>query len=126
MKVLVEKMNKLGLLKFVLIFYAVIMIALALALPVTVMVIDYNVMSIACHNSYLQSILNFGLLGTAIIYIPLFVVFVYRMLLHFSKKKDYDGEDIKILQLVFSFAFIVFGFTVDFFIDWPFMMLYFM
>ncbi len=92
---------------------------------VTVMVIDYSIMSIACHNSYLQSILNFGLLGTAIIYIPLFVVFVYRILLHFSKKKDYDGEDIKILQLVFSFAFIVFGFTVDFFIDWPFMMLYF-
>ncbi|MBE7033794.1 MAG: O-antigen ligase family protein [Ruminococcaceae bacterium] len=92
---------------------------------VTVMVIDYNVMSIACHNSYLQSILNFGLLGTAIIYIPLFIVFVYRILLHFSKVKGYDGEDIKILQLVFSFAFIVFGFTVDFFIDWPFMMLYF-
>ena len=92
---------------------------------VTVMVIDYSIMSIACHNSYLQSILNFGLLGTAIIYIPLFVVFVYRILLHFSKEKDYDGEDIKILQLVFSFAFIVFGFTVDFFIDWPFMMLYF-
>ena len=92
---------------------------------VTVMVIDYSVMSIACHNSYLQSILNFGLLGTAIIYIPLFAVFAYRILLHFSKKKDYDGEDIKILQLVFSFAFIVFGFTVDFFIDWPFMMLYF-
>ncbi len=92
---------------------------------VTVMVIDYSIMSIACHNSYLQSILNFGLLGTAIIYIPLFVVFVYRVLLHFSKEKDYDGEDVKILQLVFSFAFIVFGFTVDFFIDWPFMMLYF-
>ena len=34
-------------------------------------------------------------------------------------------EDIKILQLVFNIAFIVFGFTVDFFIDWPFMMLYF-
>ena len=25
----------------------------------------------------------------------------------------------------FSFAFLVFGFTVDFFIDWPFMLLYF-
>ena len=57
--------------------------------------------------------------------IVFFVIFVYRMLLHFSKEKNYDGEDIKILQLVFSFAFIVFGFTVDFFIDWPFMMLYF-
>ena len=92
---------------------------------VTVMVIDYSVMSIACHNSYLQSILNFGVLGTCIIYIPIFVIFSYRLLLHFSKKSGYEGEDIKIFQLVFSFAFIVFGFTVDFFIDWPFMMLYF-
>lgn len=92
---------------------------------VTVMVIDYSVMSIACHNSYLQSILNFGILGTLIIYIPLFIIFSYRLLLHFSKKSGYDGEDIKIFQIIFSFAFIVFGCTVDFFIDWPFMMLYF-
>ncbi|MBQ2890944.1 MAG: O-antigen ligase family protein, partial [Clostridia bacterium] len=92
---------------------------------VTVMVIDYSVMSIACHNSYLQSILNFGVIGTLVVYIPLFVIFVYRLLTHFSKKAGYEGEDIKIFQLIFSFAFIVFGFTVDFFIDWPFMMLYF-
>ena len=45
---------------------------------------------------------------------------------HFSMPKGYEKEDIKMLQLIFTFAFIVFGFTVDFFIDWPFMMLYFM
>lgn len=92
---------------------------------VTVMVIDYSVMSIACHNSYLQSILNFGIIGTFIIYLPLFAIFVYRILKHFSKKPGYEGDDIKMLQLIFMFAFIVFGCTVDFFIDWPFMMLYF-
>lgn len=92
---------------------------------VTVMVIDYSIMSIACHNSYLQSILNFGILGTLAVYIPLLVIFVYRIFLHFSKPAGYEGEDIKMLQLIFSFAFIVFGFTVDFFIDWPFMLLYF-
>jgi O-antigen ligase len=92
---------------------------------VTVMIIDYSVMSIACHNSYLQSILNFGIIGTFLIYLPLFTIFVYRMLKHFSKKSGYEGDDIKMLQLIFMFAFIVFGFTVDFFIDWPFMMLYF-
>ena len=92
---------------------------------VTVMVIDYSIMSIACHNSYLQGILNFGILGTLLIYIPLFVVFIYRILKHFIKKPNYEGEDIKMLQLIFVFGFIVFGFTVDFFIDWPFMMLYF-
>jgi len=92
---------------------------------VTVMVIDYSVMSIACHNSYLQSLLNFGILGTVLIYIPLIMIFTYRLLKHFSKKSGYDGEDIAMLQLIFSFAFIVFGCTVDFFIDWPFMLLYF-
>lgn len=92
---------------------------------ITVMFIDLSVISIACHNSYLQSILNFGILGTIFIYIPLLAVFIYRLLKHFSTKKGYEAEDIKILQLIFSFAFIVFGMTVDFFIDWPFMLLYF-
>ena len=40
MKVLVSKMDKLGLLRFVLIYYAVIYIALALVLPVTLLILD--------------------------------------------------------------------------------------
>ena len=40
MKILVSKMEKLGLLRFVLIYYAVIYIALALVLPVTVIILD--------------------------------------------------------------------------------------
>ena len=40
MKVLVRKMEKLGLLRFVLIYYAVIYIALALVLPVTIIILD--------------------------------------------------------------------------------------
>ena len=67
-----------------------------------------------------------GIIGTLVIYLPLFLVFGYRVLRHFSMPKGYEKEDIKILQLIFSFAFIVFGFSVDFFIDWPFMLLYFM
>ncbi len=39
MKTLVSKMDKLGLLRFVLIYYAVIYIALALVLPVTILVL---------------------------------------------------------------------------------------
>lgn len=92
---------------------------------VTVMVIDYSVMPIACHNSYLQSILNFGIIGTLLVYIPFLIMFVFRILRHFSRKSGYDGEDIHMLQLIFGFAFIVFGCTVDFFIDWPFMLLFF-
>ena len=40
MKVLVSKMDKLGLLKFVLIYYAVIYIALALVMPVSILFLD--------------------------------------------------------------------------------------
>ena len=40
MKTLVTKMEKLGLLKFVLIYYAVIYIALALVMPVTILLLD--------------------------------------------------------------------------------------
>lgn len=92
---------------------------------ITVMAIDESVLPIACHNSYIQSLLNFGVIGTAMIYLPLFGIFAYRLIRHFSHSGGYEAEDIKILQMVFNFAFIVFGFTVDFFIDWPFMMFYF-
>lgn len=91
----------------------------------TVMVIDHSVFDIACHNSYIQSILNFGILGTALIYIPFTGIFCYRLVRHFSRPSGYENEDIKMLQLIFPFAFLVFGATVDFFIDWPYMMLYF-
>lgn len=40
MNVLVTKMKKMGLLRFVLIYYAIVYIALALALPVTIFVLD--------------------------------------------------------------------------------------
>lgn len=79
----------------------------------------------ACHNSYLQSILDFGIVGTLIVYIPMMAVFAKRLLHHFTSPPGYPGEDIGILRLSFTFAFIVFGATVDFFIDWTFMMLYF-
>lgn len=92
---------------------------------ITVMVIDKSIISIACHNSYIQSILNFGIIGTLTVYLPLLGVFLYRLFKHFSTPPGYRTEDIKMLQLIFTFAFIIFGFTVDFFIDWTFMMLYF-
>lgn len=92
---------------------------------VTVMVIDKAIFSIACHNSYLQSILNFGIIGTLLIYLPLFAVFTHRMIAHFSNRAGYENEDIKMLQLILPFAFIMFGLTVDFFIDWPYLLLYF-
>ena len=79
----------------------------------------------ACHQSYLQSLLNFGILGTLIIYMLLFAVTAYRVIQHFLKPAGYDNEDIKILQIIFAFAFIIFGMSVDFFLDWPYLFFYF-
>ena len=92
---------------------------------ITVYALDKSVTSMACHNSYLQSILNFGIIGTLAIYIPFISVFVYRLYLHFTKKDGYDNQDIKMIQLIIMFAFMIFGMTVDFFIDWPYMVFYF-
>ena len=79
----------------------------------------------ACHNSYIQSLLNFGVLGTVLIYMPLFLVFIYRLLRHYKTPPGYETEDIRIIQLSIVFAFIFFGGTVDFFIDWAYMIFYF-
>ena len=45
MKVLVSKMDKLGLLSFVIIFYAILTIALALVLPITIIKLDVSLLA---------------------------------------------------------------------------------
>jgi hypothetical protein len=64
MKVLVRKMDKLGLLRFVLIYYAVIYIVLALVLPVTIAVLDFTLFAnptILC--MCITALLFFGTIG---------------------------------------------------------------
>ena len=64
MKVLVRKMEKMGLLRFVLIFYSIIMIALALVIPVSMMAIDITLMTNPTVLALsIIDILFFGLLG---------------------------------------------------------------
>lgn len=91
----------------------------------TVVATDYSIFPTAVHNSYIQSLLNFGIGGTLMIYLPLFAVFVTRLFKHFSKESGYENEDLKIMQMLYVFIFIVFGSTVDFFVDWPLMIFYF-
>ena len=74
MKTLVSKMNKLGLLKFVLIYYAVIYIALALVMPVTIVVLDPTLFlnpTILC--IVIGIALFFGLIGYFTFIRPYFV-----------------------------------------------------
>ena len=64
MKTLVSKMDKLGLLRVVLIYYAVIYIALALVMPVTILILDASLFlnpTILC--IVIGIVLFFGLIG---------------------------------------------------------------
>ena len=64
MKILVTKMEKLGLLKFVLIYYAVIYIALALVLPVTILILDVSLfLNPTILGMVIIAVLFFGTIG---------------------------------------------------------------
>ena len=64
MKVLVSKMEKLGLLKFVLIYYAIIYIALALAMPITILILDPSLfLNPTILAMVIGAVLFFGLIG---------------------------------------------------------------
>lgn len=64
MHVLVEKMSRLGLLRFELIFYSIIMTALALVMPITIIVIDVTLFAKpAIWGLALIPMLVFGLAG---------------------------------------------------------------
>ena len=78
MKTLAAKMEKMGLLKFVLIYYAIVYIALALVLPVTILVLDP---SLFLNPTILAIVLGvflfFGLIGYFTFIRP---YFIYRKL----------------------------------------------
>lgn len=64
MKTLVEKMDKLGLLRLVLIYYAVIYIALALVLPVAIIILDPSLfLNPTILIMVIGVVLFFGLIG---------------------------------------------------------------
>lgn len=78
MKVLVSKMDKLGLLKFVLIYYAVIYIALALVLPVSIVILDPSLfLNPTILAMVIGAVLFFGLIGYFTFIRP---YFIYRKL----------------------------------------------
>ena len=78
MKILVRKMEKLGLLKFVLMFYAIIMMGLALVIPVSMIAIDITLMTNpTILGMCLLAMAFFGLIGYFTFIKP---YFVYRNL----------------------------------------------
>ena len=88
MHALVEKMNKLGLLRVHLIFYAVIMTALALAMPITIIVLDVTLFTNpSVWFLALVPMLIFGLAGYLVCILP---YITYRKLP--QVQAETDGE----------------------------------
>ena len=74
MKILVSKMEKLGLLKFVLVYYAIIYIALALVLPVSVILLDPSLLlNPTILGVVIIAVLFFGTIGYFTFIRPYFV-----------------------------------------------------
>ncbi len=74
MKILVSKMEKLGLLKFVLVYYAIIYIALALVLPVSVILLDPSLLlKPTILGIVIIAVLFFGTIGYFTFIRPYFV-----------------------------------------------------
>ncbi len=90
----------------------------------TVMFIDESTFPIAAHQSILQALVNFGIVGLLAIYIPYLLAMGYRVVKHFANPAGED-EDVAILRILFPMAFLIFGMSVDFFLDWPYLFFYF-
>ena len=74
MKTLVKKMDNLGILRVVLIYYAVIYIALALAMPITILILDPSLfLNPTILAMVIGAVLFFGLIGYFTFIRPYFV-----------------------------------------------------
>ena len=86
MQTLVTKMDKLGLLKFVLIYYAVVYIALALVMPVTILILDPTLfLNPTVLGIVIGIALFFGSIGYFVFIRP---YFVYRKLPNVLAESD--------------------------------------
>lgn len=80
----------------------------------------------ACHQSYIQALVNFGIVGLIAVYLPVIIILVYRLCNHMLRPTGYDNEDIKIIQMMSALAFLVFGTSIDFFVEWRYLFFLFL
>ena len=94
---------------------------------ITSMITDESIFGydFACHQTYIQSLLDFGIIGTVMIFGTFLAVFVHRLINYLLKWYKNDNRDIKRLQILYMFAFFIFGFSVDFFVEWRYLFFYF-
>lgn len=78
---------------------------------------------VAVHQSVVQSFLNYGIIGTLVIYLSFLGVYFYRTLRHLLREPGYENEDIKIIQLLITGTMFCMSMTVDVFVQWTSLML---
>lgn len=80
----------------------------------------------AVHQSFIQGLLDFGVLGVTIIFGVRIIQTLTDTACYYFKKNKKFPEDIYCIMIITSVAFIVFAFTLDMFIDWRFMFTYYL
>lgn len=94
---------------------------------VTTMIVDGRFSKFgACHQVYLQGLLTIGILGAAIVFLSIVLRFVYRFIRYFIHWRDDKCADLTRFTLICVLAWLCFGFSIDFLLDWRFMLFYFL
>jgi len=79
----------------------------------------------AVHQSYIQGLMNFGLIGTVIIFGVRIVQTLGDTIAVFTKDETHLPVDLNRCVVISSVIFLLYSLTIDIFMDWRFLYLYF-
>lgn len=77
------------------------------------------------HQSNLQSIIDFGILGSIVVYGSFFAIWISRIVRYFVSPEKLEEEPYRRLEILYMAMFFIFGLTVDFFLDWRYLLFFF-
>jgi hypothetical protein len=94
---------------------------------VTTDIVDHPIFkeNFSCHNSILQGLLDFGLVGTLIIFVNFFVIYLGRIVKYLHTDDRLDVKDMDRARILFLTVFFLFGLSVDYFVQWSWLMFFF-
>lgn len=80
----------------------------------------------AVHNSYVQGLLNFGMIGTVIIFGTRIIQTIADAIACLTRNESQLPVDINRCVVIISLIFLLYALTIDIFVDWRALYLYFM
>ncbi len=80
---------------------------------------------LACHQAYIQGLLDFGILGAIVVFATVIGKFFYKFVTYFTTHIKGENADIVRVVLISTMMWLFFGFSIDFFLDWRFMYFFF-